>query len=410
MTLLVLGISHRSAPLRVLDALALTQEEADRLAADLVAVRGRRRGDRAGHLQPGRGLRRGHPLPPGGLRRHRPARQGDRRRPRRALVEHSLRPLRRRRHRAPVQRRRRAGLDGRRRGADPRPGPRALRARPGAAARLAASSTPRFQRALRVGKRAHAETDIDRSGVSLVSVALEAAAEVLGDLARPPRAGRRRRLDGRAGLATASAARGVRRRRGGSRTDRVDAPTAWRPTHPGTGRWIDLTRALADPSSAPMSRSSCTGVDRTPSLDARPTVRQRASELGRQPAAIPWSLLDLALPHDIDPAIADAAGRASLIDLVDLSTLPRRPPRSPTSPAPARSSTPRPRRSWPTWPPSRSSPTLHLAAGARRRRPGRRDGAAAAAAGRCGPDARWPRSSGRCAGPWPRCCTTRRCG
>jgi glutamyl-tRNA reductase len=39
------------------------------------------------------------------------------------------------------------------------------------------------QRALRVGKRVHAETGIDRSGVSVVSVALDAAAEVLGDLA-----------------------------------------------------------------------------------------------------------------------------------------------------------------------------------------------------------------------------------
>ena len=38
------------------------------------------------------------------------------------------------------------------------------------------------QRALRVGKRVHAETGIDRSGVSVVSVALDAAADVLGDL------------------------------------------------------------------------------------------------------------------------------------------------------------------------------------------------------------------------------------
>ena len=35
MTLLVLGISHRSAPVRVLDEVALTRDEADRLAADL---------------------------------------------------------------------------------------------------------------------------------------------------------------------------------------------------------------------------------------------------------------------------------------------------------------------------------------------------------------------------------------
>ena len=36
------------------------------------------------------------------------------------------------------------------------------------------------QRALRVGKRVHAETGIDRSGASVVSVALDRAAGVLG--------------------------------------------------------------------------------------------------------------------------------------------------------------------------------------------------------------------------------------
>ncbi|MDN2502717.1 glutamyl-tRNA reductase, partial [Nocardia nova] len=39
------------------------------------------------------------------------------------------------------------------------------------------------QHALRVGKRVHSETGIDRAGASVVSVALERAANVLGDLA-----------------------------------------------------------------------------------------------------------------------------------------------------------------------------------------------------------------------------------
>jgi glutamyl-tRNA reductase len=43
-----------------------------------------------------------------------------------------------------------------------------------------------MQQALRVGKRAHAETGIDRAGQSVVTAALELASDVLGDLAGKP--------------------------------------------------------------------------------------------------------------------------------------------------------------------------------------------------------------------------------
>ena len=54
-----------------------------------------------------------------------------------------------------------------------------------------------FQQALRVGKRAHAETDIDRAAPSLVSLALDRAAARHRPDRRQARARRRRRLDGR---------------------------------------------------------------------------------------------------------------------------------------------------------------------------------------------------------------------
>ena len=44
-----------------------------------------------------------------------------------------------------------------------------------------------LQHALRVGKRAHAETGLDRAGVSLVEVGLDEAQRVLGPLTAPPR-------------------------------------------------------------------------------------------------------------------------------------------------------------------------------------------------------------------------------
>ena len=52
------------------------------------------------------------------------------------------------------------------------------------------------QRALSVGKRVHSETGIDAAGASVVSVALDMAETKLGSLAGRTRGRRRRRLDG----------------------------------------------------------------------------------------------------------------------------------------------------------------------------------------------------------------------
>ena len=85
----------------------------------------------------------------------------------------------------------------------------ALRARPGARARSARPSTSLFQQALRVGKRAHAETGIDRAAPTLVS--RRARPRPLGDLDGSP-ASWSSAPAAMAGLAVATVVRRGRRR------------------------------------------------------------------------------------------------------------------------------------------------------------------------------------------------------
>ena len=84
-----------------------------------------------------------------------------------------LRALRGPGRRAPVLGRLRPGLDGRRREPDPRPGPVGAAHRAGRRHAPAAPLDELAQQALRVGKRAHTETGIDRAGRSLVTAGLE---------------------------------------------------------------------------------------------------------------------------------------------------------------------------------------------------------------------------------------------
>ena len=76
------------------------------------------------------------------------------------------------------------------------------------------------QRALSVGKRVHSETGIDAAGASVVSVALGMAETKLGVVGRPHRGRHRRRLHGRA----VGQAPGARRHRARPRGEPVAAP------------------------------------------------------------------------------------------------------------------------------------------------------------------------------------------
>ncbi len=163
---------------------------------------------------------------------------------------------------------------------------------------------PIAQRALRVGKRVHSETGIDRAGVSLVSVALDRAEARIGALA-----GRRALVVG-AGSMGALAATTLARRGAdvviGSRTH----STAQRLALALGGRAIALVDTAEELVAADVL-ISCTGaagiVVTTEAVAAAMELR------GGRPMAV----VDLALPRDVDPGVAALPG----VHVVDLALL-----------------------------------------------------------------------------------------
>lgn len=161
-----------------------------------------------------------------------------------------------------------------------------------------------FQQALRVGKRVHAETGIDRAAPSLVHLALDEAAAVIG-----PVAGKRAVVIGAgsmAGLAVAT-------------LDRLSAEeivvasrstgSAMRLAEQYPCRVVDLDAVAPELSRADIV-VSCTGSA---------GVVLGADQIGaaRKDATAEQVLIDLALPHDVDPAAADIDG----VTLIALRTL-----------------------------------------------------------------------------------------
>ncbi|TDD11582.1 glutamyl-tRNA reductase [Nonomuraea deserti] len=149
------------------------------------------------------------------------------------------------------------------------------------------------QQALRVGKRAHHETGIDQAGASLVTAGLTLA----GDLA-----GRRALVVGAGSMSSLAAATLAR----AGVTDIVVANRTYdrgaRLAESVGGRAVGFS-AVADELAGADLVITCTGAGRhviTPGMLTRPVF-----------------LLDLALPHDIDPAVRDVPG----VTLVDLETI-----------------------------------------------------------------------------------------
>ena len=162
-----------------------------------------------------------------------------------------------------------------------------------------------FQQALRVGKRVHAETDIDHAAPSLVGLALDRAAEEIG-----PLAGRRALVVGAgsmAGLAVATLSRlGVAEVVVASRT-----PThARRLAEQYDGRSVPLTEVSTVLGSADLL-VSCTGATGV-------VLPLAVVAAARAETAAPLAVVDLALPHDVDPAVAELPG-VSLFDLARLA-------------------------------------------------------------------------------------------
>ena len=162
-----------------------------------------------------------------------------------------------------------------------------------------------FQRALRAGKRAHAETGIDEAGRSLVTVGLEHAAAAVGQIA-----GCTALVIGAGSMAALS---GTTLRRLGAANVIVANRT---PEHArrlatsldGEGIGLDDVEDALAVADVVVSCTGATGFV----LDAGTVERGVKRREGR-----PIALVDLALPRDIDETVRDVPG-VTLIDLASL--------------------------------------------------------------------------------------------
>jgi glutamyl-tRNA reductase len=160
-----------------------------------------------------------------------------------------------------------------------------------------------FQQALRVGKRARAETDIDHAAPTLVTAALDRAArhgrEVAGARVAVVGAG------SMAGLATATVARG-----GAAEVVVVN-------------RTLERAQRLADEyagTAAPLSELPAVlgRVDLVLTCAGAPGLLISRGMVEATRGAGDLVFVDLALPHDVDPAVAELPG-VTRIDLADLA-------------------------------------------------------------------------------------------
>jgi len=164
-----------------------------------------------------------------------------------------------------------------------------------------------FQQALRVGKRVHAETDIDRAAPSLVSLALERAAHEIGAVRE-----RRVLVVGAGSMAALSVATVTRLGAAdvvvSNRTER----NASRLAEQYAVRSVAMSDVAAELSAADLL-VSCTGATGTV-LSLAAVAEARVGRTADQPLVV----IDLALPHDVDPAVADLPG-VTLIGLAQLA-------------------------------------------------------------------------------------------
>jgi glutamyl-tRNA reductase len=157
-----------------------------------------------------------------------------------------------------------------------------------------------MQQALRVGKRAHAETGIDRAGQSVVTAALDVAATHLGDLT-----GRTALVIGAGAMGALSVATLTRSGVGPLRISNRSAERADRlaEAYGATAVPFDeLDAALAAVDLVVSATASITPV----------LTRDRLAKAG------PLVVLDLAVPRDVAPDAGDVAG-VTVIDIDGLA-------------------------------------------------------------------------------------------
>jgi glutamyl-tRNA reductase len=163
------------------------------------------------------------------------------------------------------------------------------------------------QQALRVGKRAHAETNIDRAGQSLVTLGLAQVEQTLGEVS-----GRSALVVGAGSMSSLAA---MTLRRAGIGELAVVNRTFGRARHLAVaagGRAYpsdQLSEAMAEADLV----ISCTGA--TGLAISAEVVAEALTGRGRDR---PLVLLDLAMPRDVDPAVRELSG-VTVVDLVRLA-------------------------------------------------------------------------------------------
>ncbi|MEO7059657.1 MAG: glutamyl-tRNA reductase, partial [Lapillicoccus sp.] len=171
-----------------------------------------------------------------------------------------------------------------------------------------------FQQALRVGKRAHAETAIDQVSHSLVEAGLDAAAETLGSLARAHVL-----VVGAGGMSSLAAATVARRGVGRLTIVNRTEAKAHRLADGLAGSTDAQARPLADLDAAPAEADVV--ITSTGSLGYLVVASQLEAARRHRADAGPDDtrqvVLDLALPRDVDPEVGDLDG-VRLIGLDDL--------------------------------------------------------------------------------------------
>ena len=292
MSVLVVGISHNSAPVALLERVALDADGVQQADRRRRRLRARHRGDRDRDLQPARDLRRRRPLP----RQRRGASRGC----------SSSAPAR------PPRRCCRTSTST----TTTAPSPTSSRSPPAStrwpSARARSSARPArrcasgqelgtvgpalnvlFQQALRVGKRSRAETDIDRAAPSLVDRRARPR-PTPPSATSPASACSWSGAGAMAGLATATVARLRRRRASPSSTAAADRAARLAAEYGARPAPLDRPRP---PSSARADVViTCTGA--TGVLVTADDGRGRAP---RRPPARRSSTSRC--PHDVDPAV-----------------------------------------------------------------------------------------------------------
>ncbi len=168
-----------------------------------------------------------------------------------------------------------------------------------------------FQHALRVGKRAHAETALDRAGRSIVEAGIDRAATVLGADGPPAALADLDVLVVGAGSMSSLAATVLHR--AGAR--RITIANRTRERADRLAAELGVTSVALDDLDEALARAdlvvSCTGsVGHVVSTAA--VERARAGRAGR-----PQAFVDLALPRDVEPTAAAVPG----VTVVDLDTI-----------------------------------------------------------------------------------------